>query len=193
MPSGYAWDAYQAKGGLDWESRYLIGEFSGSYDNGRKTTDYTINNFRGHDRELFSFVGYRLQNRSFLGGGLTWTQLVSSNYPPGPNYAKANFFEKHLSPLVGGGYDYLSEDFSMRLQGTYILPAIYECDAGSCATSATHKVQGALLSMTLPSPIDGKHHWFWRNEFEFFHFNNVGVNAGGGVGGTASFQLMYRF
>ncbi len=124
---------------------------------------------------------------------MSWSQLLSSNYPPNANYAKANFFEKGMHPEVGGGYDLLSPEFSARIQGTYILPAIYECDAGTCETSATHKVQGSRLTLTLPSPIDGQRHWFWRTEWVIFHYNNVGVNAGGGISGGSTMQLIYRF
>jgi len=193
MPNGYASLAYQGEVGLDWEPRHFVGEFSGGYDNGRKTTNYTINNFRGHDRYLSGFAGYRFSNRLFIGSGLQWNQLMSSNSPPNQNYAKVDFFEKGMHADIGGGYDVITQGFSSRLQAAYVLPPIYECDAGSCATPATHRTQGVKLSVDLPSPIDGKRHWFWRSGITIFHYDNVGSGSGGGMNSKADFQLIYRF
>src|ERR1700691_4001691 len=59
MPSGYASLAVQGGGGIEWETRYSVFDSYAGYDNGRKANDNTPDNYKGHDRILRGFLGYK--------------------------------------------------------------------------------------------------------------------------------------
>jgi hypothetical protein len=203
MPSGYASLAVQGGGGIEWETRYSVFDSYAGYDNGRKANDNTLNNYKGHDRLLRGFLGYK-QGPWYAGVGARWSQLSTTNYTKGGDPFSAGSWH----PEAGFGRDWNARTapLFLRTQILYMFreqrevtdypgqPPCVGCGSGS---------QGADISLWFPSP-EHKGHWFYKMNVVLFAFHdsftdptNVALTneqaANKHLGDVTEFSLGYRF
>lgn len=189
--------------GLRIDTRRLIWEASGSYDNARKANDNTLNNDKGHSRSLDSSIYYRLDSGWFAGGGDGWTELSTSNYT-----------KQAFRPSIGGGKDYFHQrcaaedcinEWSMRVQADYTLKGAEHVDPkggtvpnGQC----TNDLQGPMFTFYMPSPTLARH-VFWRTTLGVYTFHTTVTSTDPSLTALQKSQrsvtaflnsaLMYRF
>lgn len=200
---GYSSLSGNLGGGLRIDTRRLIWEASGSYDNAHKANDNTLDNEKGHSRRLDSSIYYRFGSGWFVGGGAGWSQLSTSNYS-----------KQAFRPSIGGGKDYFHkqcaaedcvDEFSMRMQVDYTLPGSEHVDQKGCTVpdgQCTNDLQGPTFSLYIPSPSLARH-VFWRTTLGIYTFHTTVTSTDpsltalqkGERSGTAflNFALMYRF
>jgi hypothetical protein len=181
---GYALFSQSITGGISIESRHLILESTGTYDNSHKANDGTGNNPKGHIRALDASAYYRLPNYWFVGSAGGWSQLSTTNYKKGG----FNF-------EVGGGADYVFKDesSSMRAIISYGPPLLDKVNGS----------QSLSYQVFFPSPLS-QHHVLitMASTVLFFHTtitepDNAALTARQKsqrfVGDTSSFGLLFRF
>lgn len=135
--------------GVGFDSKHLILESLGSYNNARKTNDGTGNNPKGHVRSLNASAYYRLPNYWFFGTSGGWDQLSTTNYT-----------KQSWGMKFGGGSDFIVKDTSFRLIGSY-KPAAFDHRNGS---------QGPSIQFMIPSPLAQGHVMFVENlDIMFLH------------------------
>jgi len=193
MGGGYAPLAATAGAGFRIDSRHLLVNFEGSYDNGHKANDNTQPNPKGHDRGLAGSAYYRLSSGWFLGAGARWSQLSTTNYT-----------KTGSRPTFGGGKDYLHRmncngddescvDFSMRIGVDYVLKG----------NDYANGSQGPLVTFYMPSPT-AKGHFFFRQALGIYSFYDTVTDPTNAfltheqmgnrhVQAIAELTLMYRF
>jgi len=163
MGSGYAPFALIGGAGFRIDSRYLIVDANGWYDNGHKASDNDQPNPGGHDRGLVGSAYLRIPSGWFFGGGVRWSQLSTTNY------TKAG-----SRPTFGGGKDlFLNQcegsgcrhGYTMRVTVDYVLPGA-DWENGS---------QGPLISFWEPSPY-AKRHIFFRANLGIYRFHDTVTN-----------------
>lgn len=176
MPNGYGAVAERAQAGLYLNAKHAVCDTYVAIDNGKKTNDGTENNIKGHDDYLYGFCGYKTGNYYF-GGGMRWSQLVTSNYTKGTNFFEA-VKQGDIRYQFGGGKDWLyGSRFSIRGQAVYVLPPLHE-SVSYPATSTSpafvcqgcgNGVQGPEFTIYMPSPELAKHLMFSITEgiYEF--------------------------
>jgi hypothetical protein len=189
--------------GLRIDTRRLIWEGSGWYDNSHKTNDNTIGNEKGHSRHLASSIYYRFDSGWFAGGGAGWEQLSTTNYS-----------KQAFRPSIGGGKDYFHSrcasencvgDWSMRMQVDYTLPGSEHVDPRGCTVpngQCTNDLQGPMFSLYLPSPTLARH-VFWRSTVGIYTFHTTVTSTDPSltamqkgersVTAFLNFAVMYRF
>lgn len=170
MPSGYASLAAQGGVGIMYNLPHLVLDTYAGYDNGRKENDNTLNNYKGHDRFLRGFAGFK-QGTYYAGVGARWSQLSTTNYTKGGDAFSAGSWH----PEVGGGKDWSAygAPLFLRTQVLYMFneskevtyypsaPTCYGCGNGS---------HGADITLWFPSPAKGGHLFFKMNVVLFrFH------------------------
>ena len=157
MGGGYAPLAEIGGGGLRIDSRRVVVDGNGWYDNGHKINDNDQPNPTGHDRGLTGVVYLRLPSGWAIGPGARWSQLSTTNY-------KKSAWE----PTVGGSKDYFSGGcklercyggFSMQMRVDYMLK-------GSDWQNGT---QGPLFTIYIPSPA-AKAHVMYRETVGVYRF-----------------------
>ena len=126
--------------GVMTESRPIIFDAQASVDNAHKLDSNT-----GSTRYLSGTTFYRLSRGYYLGGGARWSKLSTILYS-----------KESWRPTFGGGKDWIRSDFSARTQFIYALPG----------TDRSNGVQGALLSLWLPSP---------KTKGHFFYVQHTGI------------------
>jgi hypothetical protein len=169
--AGYSAAATGLGSGLTIENSHFIGLAEASYDNSRKQDSGT-----GHDVYLKSRVFFRAPKQLYFGGGAQWNKLVTATYS-----------KQAWRPVFGGGKDFVRSDFSLRAQVVYVLPG----------TDHLNAVQGAEISIWIPSPAT-KHHFFFRMVSGIYEYHQTAVpgNPGTekrGMTGPMQLGLMWRF
>jgi hypothetical protein len=137
--------------GLNAESAHFIGNAEAAYENARKTNDGTVGNTKGHERFLRGTLFGKLNNGFYFGGGARWTQTSTTLYT-----------KQGYNPLIGGGKDFLRDDFSFRLQALYAFKG----------NDKLNGVQGAEFSFYIPSPAT-KGHFFFREVIAVDRFHST--------------------
>jgi hypothetical protein len=152
-------------GGFQAEQKYITATFEGFADNAHK-----IDSGTGRTLRMRSMFFFRPSKNWFVGGGVSYSQLSTDPY--GKNA---------WHPRAGGGYDRISERFSIRLQGEYVL------------TGSDHLngLQGPEFNVYLPSPRPGAH-WIYRETIGVYRFHPT-AGPGNLVGTELRFTAMYRF
>lgn len=163
MSGGYAVLAYRVETGLNVESRQWVMKGSAAYDDGHKVNDGDQPNPSGHDRYLESAIYFRpainpLSGHWFVGGGLSWSQLSTTNYS-----------KSDRRPLIGGGYDFslrscpaCRRDFSMRIAMDWLM-------AGSDWQNGS---RGPQITFSLPG-LREQRHWFWQQRIGVFQYHDT--------------------
>jgi hypothetical protein len=186
IPKPYAEAAVSASGsgygtgamgivGLDSESKRFIGNLRVDYDTAGKIGN-TAPISKGHSRGAEGAVFYRFSNNWYIGAGAGFGETLTTLYDK---------YSWH--PEVGGGHDFLANNFSWRLQAMYLrdeneftryptpqtdltpppgwngayTPTTCKCNNG---------VQGIDVNAWLPSPATN-HRFFLHGEVEpvWFH------------------------
>lgn len=119
-------------GGFSFEPKHLVIEGLATYDNGRKTNDGTLNNLKGHTRELRAGLFYRLPSYWFFGTDGTWVQLSTTNYK-----------KQMWNTSFGGGRDFSIFSTTTRMKFTYTLPYF----------DHSNGLQGLNIHIYIPSPL----------------------------------------
>jgi hypothetical protein len=161
---GYALASANVGVGLMLNTQHFLADAVATYDNGHKVADGTGNNPKGHDRGLASNAYYRSPYGLFLGAGIFWSQLATTNYS-----------KQAWNPSVGGGFDYLGKvcaahdcivKWSLRAQVDYLFIGSEHVNRQGCSLpngQCTNGVQGVKLRFYLPSPVS-KSHFIYRVE-----------------------------
>jgi hypothetical protein len=181
---GYAIFSQSITGGISIESRHLMLEGRGTYDNSHKANDGTGNNPKGHIRALDASAYYRLPNYLFVGPSGGWSQLSTTNYKKGG-------FNFELG--VGTDYVFKDESSSMRAIISYGPPLLEKVNGS----------QSLSYQLMFPSPLS-QHHVIitMASTVLFFHATisdpaNAALTAlqksHRFVGDTSSFGLLFRF
>lgn len=179
---GYSPVSVSVGAGVDGETNHVIGTAEADYEFVRKINDGTVDNAKGRVRSLSGRVFGRLNSGWYLGGGMQWNQLATTNYS-----------KSVTRPVFGGGKDIVHSDFSMRAQAVYLLK-------GNDWQNGT---QGPELSVWFPSPSQHGH-VFYRLAVQISHFhgtvdspNPVTAEAerklGGGVTSYVQNEIIVRF
>ena len=182
MPNGYGAVAGRGQVGLFLNAPHIVFDGYAAIDNGKKTNDGTLNNIKGHDDYVHGILAYRTGNYYF-GGGMAWSQLVTSNYTKGTNFFQA-VRQGDIRYQFGGGKDWYYNDqwkFSYRVQVLYLLPPQHESVAYPAAPGQPsyvcqgcgNGVQGPELTFQMPSPADSRHHWFIRYTLGVYEFHTT--------------------
>lgn len=182
MPNGYSPVAVRGQVGLMENAPHFVFDGYAAIDNGKKSNDGTLNNIKGHDDYIHGFLGYR-QGDWYFGGGMAWSQLVTSNYTKGTNFFSA-VRQGDIRYQFGGGKDWYYNDqwkFSYRVQVLYLLPPQHESVAYPAAPGQPsyvcqgcgNGVQGPELTLQMPSPADSRHHWFVRYTLGVYEFHTT--------------------
>jgi hypothetical protein len=184
-------------------TRHFIANADATYDNGRKVSDGTGNNPKGHDRSLGANTYYKFRAGWFLGAGASWSQLSTTNYS-----------KQAWNPSVGGGWDYLNKNcagedcvfnWSLRAQVDYLLPGSEHVNRQGCSVpdgQCTNGVQGPQFLFYLPSPASNSH-FILREALSITDAHATVTStdptltaeqlAEKSRAGFAEFTLMYRF
>jgi len=149
--NGYQELAGSIGGGLILSSKKLMSDAEARYMNARKTFDNTVNNRKGHERNLQGRLFYRVRPNVYLGGGAQWSETSTTNY-----------MKKGWRPTFGGGADHFADDWSCRWQVLYIMPG----------TDWQNAVQGPEVQFWLPSPAS-KSHFFFRQTLGMYEFHTT--------------------
>lgn len=182
MPNGYGAVAVRGQAGIMENAPHFVFDGYVAIDNGKKVNDGTLNNIKGHDDYVAGFLGYR-QNNWYFGGGMRWNQLVTSNYTKGTNFFQA-VRQGDIRYQFGGGKDWYynnAYNFSYRVQALYLLPPQHESVAypaapgvpSSVCQGCGNGVQGPELTLWMPSPADGRHHFFVREILGIYEFHTT--------------------
>jgi len=203
MPAGYANLALQGGGGIMLESPHFVFDSYAGYDNGHKTNDNTPNNYKGHDRFLRGFAGYK-QGPWYAGVGTRWSQLSSSNYTKGGSPLNANSWHPELG--IGRDWDARKSPLFMRSQVLYMFreqkEVAYYPNAPTC-DGCGNGTQGADITLWFPSPAH-KGHWFCKMNFVLFGYHASITDPGDpvltraqkankGFSDSTEFSIGYRF
>jgi hypothetical protein len=191
MGGGYRQIAGVAGAGFRIDSPHFLFDASALYDNARKVNDGTGLNPHGHDRGLQSMSYYRFTSGWFLGAGVGWKKLSTTNYS-----------KSSVRPRFGGGKDFVSKrcagedcitDFSMRLGTDYLIPG----------TDWQNGLHGPQINIYVPSPSE-KGHIFYRETIGIYRFHQTLTDrtnlqmTRAQMGrrywtGFSEFTIMYRF
>jgi len=169
--------------------RFLLDGYA-QYTNTRKTDDNTINNHSGRTRSLYAAPRYRLKSGWFLGGGLRWSELSTTNY-----------VKQGVRPFLGGGRDWPST----RISVDYLWTASEHVNRQGCLVPAgqcTNGVKGIDFLWFMPSPMSRSPVLF-RMDFTPFWFHTTVTSSDPhltnqqkgeiGVGSTLSYTLLLRY
>ena len=172
MPAGYAPFSVQGGGGLHWDARDFVFDSYAGYDTGRKLDDNTPDNYKGHDRYLRGFLGYK-RDFWYAGVGARWSQLSTTNYSKGGTPFSAGSWH----PEAGLGRDWNARTASlfMRTQFLYMFREQREVTTypgGQSCAGCGNGSQGADISLWFPSPASSKH-WFCRMNVVLFGFHTT--------------------
>ncbi|MBZ5667163.1 MAG: hypothetical protein LAO30_21490 [Acidobacteriia bacterium] len=180
--SGFAPVSEAITGGVGIESRHLILQARARYDNAHKDNDGTEDNRKGRVRELSSDVYYRLPNYWFFGTSGGWYQLSTTNYSV-----------QSWGMGFGGGTDFIRNEASFRLSGTYT-PPYFDHRNGS---------QGFSVEFVDPSPLAQKHIMFVvSSSIGWFHTTITDPTDPGltalqksqkHISGSAQYGILFRF
>ena len=191
MGGGYAPFAAVGGAGFRIDSKRLLLDANGQYDNGRKVNDNDQPNPNGHDRGLVGSAYFRLPAAWSFGAGVRWSELSTTNYR-----------KSSWAPTIGGSKDYFRHhcqlescrgDFSLRFGVDYMLK-------GSNWQNGT---QGPLFTFYVPSPA-AKAHIFWRETVGIYRVYDTVTDRTNATltsqqmsnhnwDNFAEFTLMYRF
>jgi len=186
MGGGYRTLALRLEAGLEVESAHSVMRGIAAYDNGRQVNDNDQPNPKGHDRFLNSGVYFRanrlFSGQAFGGFGLRWSQLSTTNYTKTAN-----------RPQFGGGYDFISRSYSMRIMVNRVM-------AGNDWQNGSH---GPEFSISMPSPRE-RHHWFYHQTLGIYRCHETvtepsnipltrSQRAHRSITSYASFGIRYRF
>lgn len=169
--------------------RFLIDSYA-EYTNTRKTNDNTVNNRNGRTRSLYAAPRYRLKRGWFVGGGLRWSELSTTNY-----------VKQGVRPFVGGGKDWRST----RISADYLWTVSEHVNRQGCLVpdlQCTNGVKGIDFLWFMPSPMS-KSHVLFRMDFTPFWFHTTVTTTDPiltkqqkgelGVGSTLSYTLLLRY
>lgn len=191
MGGGYAPVAFLGGVGARVDSKWLIFDSRGWYDNGHKTDDNDQPNPKGHDRGLEGSAYFRLPSGWAFGAGARWSQLLTTNYK-----------KSGWRPTFGGSKDFFVRDcvkencagrFTMRIGADYVMKG----------TDWENGQQGVLLSFFMPSP-SVKRHIFYQETIGIYRFHDTVTDRTDAVltaeesshhhpNSFAEFTIMYRF
>jgi len=176
--------------GLEENTRHFLFDGYGEYTNTRKTSDNTINNHNGRTRVLYAAPRYRLRSGWFIGGGLRWSELSTTNY-----------VKQGVRPFLGGGKDWQST----RIGADYLWTISEHVNRQGCPVpkgQCTNGVSGIDFLWFMPSPMS-KSPVLFRMDFTPFWFHTTvtttdplltGRQKGEiGVGSTLSYTLLLRY
>ena len=146
---GYSTTSQSLGAGLSFERGRLMLSAGAGYNNARKVNDGTVGNTKGHTRNLGASTFVRINPIWYVGGGVNWGQLSTTNY------MKSNWH-----PEVGVGRDWYRDDFSARTEMVYV-------GTGSDHTNGS---QGATFRLWIPSPSRNSHILF-REQVGIYTFH----------------------
>lgn len=181
---------YLVGSGIQENTPHFLFDGYANYSNTRKSSDNTINNHSGRTRELYAAPRYRLKNGWFVGGGLRWSELSTTNY-----------VKQGLRPFLGSGKDWRSTRISADYLWTmseHVSPQGCPVPKGQC----TNSVRGIDFLWFMPSPMSNSHALF-RMDFTPFWFHTTVTTTDPvltsrqkseiGVGSTLSYTLLLRY
>lgn len=176
--------------GIQENTRHLLFDGYGEYTNTRKTSDNTINNHSGRTRVLYAAPRYRSRAGWFLGGGLRWSELSTTNY-----------VKQGVRPFFGGGKDW----HSARVSADYLWTASEHVNRKGCPVpkgQCTNSVRGIDFLWLMPSPMS-KSPVLFRMDFTPFWFHTTVTTTDPvltrrqegemSVGSTLSYTLLFRY
>jgi len=176
--------------GIEENTRHVLFDGYGEYTNTRKTSDNTINNHSGRTRVLYAAPRYRLRSGWFVGGGLRWSELSTTNY-----------VKQGVRPFLGGGKDW----HSARVSVDYLWTMSEHVNSQGCPVpkgQCTNGVTGIDFLWFMPSPMS-KSHVLFRMDFTPFWFHTTVTTTDPvltarqrgeiGVGSTLSYTLLFRY
>jgi hypothetical protein len=147
--------------GLMTNTRHFLWNAGATYDNAHKVADGTGNNPKGHDRGLGISAYYKTSYGGFIGAGVSWSQLSTTNYR-----------KQSWNPSAGGGWDYLNKEcaaqdcvvnWSFRAQMDYVFKGSEHVNRQGCSVpngQCTNEVEGPKFVFYLPSPVSNSHFIF---------------------------------
>jgi hypothetical protein len=202
MPGGYASTAEEIGGGLTWDKPHFVFESYAGYDNGRKSNDNTVNNYKGHDRYLRGDIAYKIDRGYYFGVGGRWSQLSTTNYTKGGSAFNASSW--HPAAIVGK--DYFREKYSARGQFGYFFKSPNETvnyPDGTHCNKCGNGTNGFEVSFMMPSPATARH-FFFREDILVYWFHDTVTDptnlvltqeqiGHGGHTAAVTFSLLYRF
>jgi hypothetical protein len=176
--------------GIQENTRSFLFDSYAEYTNTRKTNDNTVNNHGGRTRSLYAAPRYRLKRGWFVGGGLRWSELSTTNY-----------VKQGVRPFVGGGKDWRST----RISADYLWTVSEHVNRQGCLVpdgQCTNEVRGIDFLWFMPSPMS-KSHVLFRMDFTPFWFHTTVTTTDPiltsqqkgetGVGSTLSYTLLLRY
>ena len=171
MPAGYASFAIRAGGGFMFDRPHIVFDSYAGYDNGHKVDDNTPNNYKGHDRFLRGFLGYK-QGPWYAGVGARWSQLSTSNYSKGGSALASGSWH----PEIGGGRDWDNpkSPLFMRTQVLWMFREqreVTDYPGKSPCVGCGSGSEGADITLWFPSPAR-KGHWFCKMNFVLFGYHD---------------------
>ena len=137
--------------GVRLDSLRFISNIEMGYNNARKVNDGTVNNRKKHSRSAQARMFYRMPSGLYIGGGVQWSQLSTTNYS-----------KEAWRTALGVGKDVLHDTYSLRLQALYVTKG----------TDKLNGTQGPEISLTYPSPTTN-HRFFFRPVLGIYYFHTT--------------------
>lgn len=162
---GYHPTAALGGGGFQTQTSHFLATLESFADDSQKLDSGT-----GWTARVRGLAFYRPTKNLFLGGGLSYSSLWTAPYN-----------KSAWHPRVGGGFDRVSERFSVRGQAEYVF----------AGTDHFNGVQGPEFNVYVPSPSSHAH-WIYRETIGAYHFYPT-LGAGNAFGTEMQFTIMYRF